>query len=886
MSDADNHVELLVREPTRWHLTPVPASTPVEVSLEAISAKLAPEDASSKSVGAPHRPGLPANARVAPIWTWVGRLTAGRLLLDDHEGEPLTLDLADLQIVDCLKYPVSVAELSAMSGVEDAPQRLARLVAAGKVKLDTPRVVNHAADSASQAAQTLSEESEPGETSDSVVEAPKGSGRFRRMLSTRLRRGQHPVDDQEMERPRATRPATPFETPDEDRIGVHSVWQREIGPLLSLGMLTASAREWNGGELAQRFNIHSPQEEETFFDDLTHGSGPAVLLCSNYVWSLEYNLTIARRAKQVRPGLVVIHGGPSTPKNLHDAELFLKQHGDVADILVRGEGEVALCRVLSALKSSLPRLDVDQLEMIPGLTFIDPTHGATVRTGEPERISDLSTLPSPYLTGVYDHVAPEAWLYSLPIETNRGCPYGCTFCDWGSATLSRIRMFDVDKVLAEFRWAAEHQLLGILLCDANFGITGRDVTIAQGLAEIRREYRTPSVLSFTPAKNTTKHITKILDLVIDAGFLISTAISLQTTDEETLKAVKRSNISTDNYLALAADLRRRGLPIQGDLLIGLPGQTYASYKADVQFFVEHEIAPRSWSLRTLPNAPMNDPEYRARYQIESDAQHIVTTTSTLDVSQRERILALRKVQVIADQFGVFSQIMRLLQWDYDIPLTDFMDRLIDTTTEEPTRFPLITWVIEYFDLFPTCPIGWTSFYSEVADWLACTFDIDVSGSDIVCALNVQQALMPSPGRTFSSTVQLQHDFVSYYTSATNSLYTTGLASVPARPLRDLPPSEFTISSDPLGLCTHGVQLEDDSRDETMLGQFWVGIACTYELESPLRRVSPEFRDIDLASRVLDSTHPERARANGGDGHPLNSTPVTLLETSRRGAAQR
>ncbi len=37
------------------------------------------------------------------------------------------------------------------------------------------------------------------------------------------------------------------------------------------------------------------------------------------------------------------------------------------------------------------------------------------------------------------------------IETNRGCPYGCTFCDWGSATLSRIRKFDLERVVRRAR---------------------------------------------------------------------------------------------------------------------------------------------------------------------------------------------------------------------------------------------------------------------------------------------------------------------------------------------------------------------------------------------------------------------------------------------------
>ena len=44
------------------------------------------------------------------------------------------------------------------------------------------------------------------------------------------------------------------------------------------------------------------------------------------------------------------------------------------------------------------------------------------------------------------------------LETNRGCPYGCTFCDWGSATLSRIRKFDLDRVFAELEWCAQHEV--------------------------------------------------------------------------------------------------------------------------------------------------------------------------------------------------------------------------------------------------------------------------------------------------------------------------------------------------------------------------------------------------------------------------------------------
>ncbi len=82
-----------------------------------------------------------------------------------------------------------------------------------------------------------------------------------------------------------------------------------------------------------------------------------------------------------------------------------------------------------------------------------------MQTAARDRIADLDSLPSPVLTGLFDGFIPAGGERAgLILETNRGCPYGCTFCDWGSATLSRIRQFDLDRVFAELDWCAEHHL--------------------------------------------------------------------------------------------------------------------------------------------------------------------------------------------------------------------------------------------------------------------------------------------------------------------------------------------------------------------------------------------------------------------------------------------
>jgi radical SAM superfamily enzyme YgiQ (UPF0313 family) len=621
------------------------------------------------------------------------------------------------------------------------------------------------------------------------------------------------------------------DAPRAGRIPVYSVWQEKVGPLLSLGMLTAAARCWDDGRLEATFEIRRPEVASSFLADLETRTGPAVLLCSDYVWSIEDNLELARTAKQVCPELVVIHGGPSSPKYADDAARFLAEHGDVADVLVRGEGEQTICELLDVLGAGAGISD--QLSDVAGLTFVSPSTGEVVRTPDRERLADLDALPSPYLIGEFDHIDPAAWHYCVSIETNRGCPYGCTFCDWGSSTMSRIRKFDLDRVVAELEWASKRGIVGVQICDANFGIIERDVDIAATIARLRRETSYPSVVSFTPAKNTIKHLTRIFDEILGADIVIGTAISLQTIDPTTLQLVKRSNISTDAYLSLAADLRRRGQPLEGDLLLGLPGQTYESYRTDLQFFMDHEITPRTWSLRMLPNSPMNEPSYREAHGIRTNQLQIVSETATMTADDRERMRRLRKIQVIAHKYGLLRHVMRYLQWDHGILATTVLEAIAEVTADEPARHPLISWVFEYFDLYPTAAVGWHAFLDEFRRLVQERFGVAES-SALRCVLEVQEAVLPRPGRALPRELDLEHDYLAYATSGTSSLYESGQAGQPDRRLREYPPARAVVTGDPHRICDEGLSFIGDSRDELIEGNFWIGIGYTYELPLEVR----------------------------------------------------
>jgi len=637
-------------------------------------------------------------------------------------------------------------------------------------------------------------------------------------------------------------------TPPEDAIPVYSVFPVETGPPLSLGMLLAAARAH--GDLNEQFELRRVEDPASFFSDMARRPGPAILLLSHYVWSVDHNLELARRARAANPELVIIHGGPSAPKYEAACEDWFEEHRSIADVNVRGEGEVTLVEALSALAASESGLDLARLEAVEGLTFRHPD-GRVVRTPDRDRIVDLNALPSPYLTGEFDHIDPSAWT-EVTLESNRGCPYGCTFCDWGSSTLSRIRKFDIDRVAAEMHWAGERQFNAWAMGDANFGIMSRDVEVTQRVTEVRERWGYPKFVGFNVAKNTTKHLIAIVDEMVRAGIAPMFTLALQTRDEDTLEAVKRSNISSDHYTRLASSLRRRGLPLRADIMLGLPGQTPDSLAGDLQFLIDHEVPARMWITQLLPNAPINDPEYRKEWEVEDDHGVVVATKSFTREDRAEMIL-MRHAYTVFEQFGLLRHVTRHVQWDHDLAILDVLRRVVKVSSDDPGRYPLLNWTMRYFDYFNAPPVGWRSFYDEVRRFLVAEFGVPLTPAlDVV--LELQELLMPELGRTFPATIALRHDYATYYKERTRPLWTTEPAATAGPKLAEYGPARFTVYADPLTRCGVGtINVISDPRNESMTEDFWM--YGHWEMDSPLVVNQPQVagsqRFIGLLEQVPD-----------------------------------
>ena len=100
---------------------------------------------------------------------------------------------------------------------------------------------------------------------------------------------------------------------------------------------------------------------------------------------------------------------------------------------------------------------------------------------------DYSIIPSPYLEGTFEDLFRKYdYKWTPTWETNRGCPFKCTFCDWGSAIASKVRNFEEERLYKEIDYFSEKKIDLVFGADANFGILKRDKNLALKFAENKK----------------------------------------------------------------------------------------------------------------------------------------------------------------------------------------------------------------------------------------------------------------------------------------------------------------------------------------------------------------------------------------------------------------
>lgn len=472
---------------------------------------------------------------------------------------------------------------------------------------------------------------------------------------------------------------------------------------------------------------------------------PAFVGFSNSIWNYEYNLVYAEKLKKRYPGCFIEFGGHHVPPTTEYLEKY-----PFIDVLIHRKGEEAFRDVLIALEGGMEFKD------IPNISFRDG--GVPVQT--PEKAITVSDYPSPYLGGYFDDIIKnKEYRYSCVLESNRGCPYNCSYCDWGELH-SKVRLFPLEKVLAELEWMGENEMEFVYLVDANFGMFERDEIIARKLVELKNTKGYPNRLQVSYAKNNPDRTFRINKLLADNGIGKGATLAMQTLNPEALKIVGRENISLEQYSAQIARYREAGISTYTELILGLPGETKETFCHGLCQILElgQHSSVSAYYCELLPNSRMSSPEFMEKYKIKtvqtslnqyhcevmddtvSGFSNIVVGTDTMSVADWIECNEFSTCVQSFHHFGILQCFAMYINKELGVSYYDFYSALYDYIMEKSSFmrpvFRLVSDVLNGF-VEGTCPLtvtdyrfGKITYPLEEAVFLKCLYDDDEFYSDV------------------------------------------------------------------------------------------------------------------------------------------------------------
>jgi tRNA A37 methylthiotransferase MiaB len=436
-----------------------------------------------------------------------------------------------------------------------------------------------------------------------------------------------------------------------------------------------------------------------------------IVAFSTYVWNHNYNYELARKIKKINPNVLTIFGGPEPA--ITDPDIFRKN--PFMDIVICFEGEITFRNVMLAYESR-------KFDNIPGLLINH--NGEAVSTGDAKRIESLEEVPSPYLSGIFDQLIEDnpGIMWQGTLETSRGCPFACTFCDWGSLTYNKVKKFELQRVYDELEWMAKRNFDWISITDANFGMFAeRDSLIADKIIEVQEKYGSPRSFSVAWAKNQKKEVVDIVKKLLDArGFNQGLTLSVQSLDLDVLENIRRKNMEMSRLNEVFELCEQRNIPTYTELILGLPGETLETWKNNFfeLFKMGNHTGLTVFQAQLLENAEMNllqkklfkitsqpvTDYFAGSYSNEHVVESIDIITGTKDMPF-DQMLDAHIFSWFINTFhinGVSTLLSRLVYQYLGIEYSQFYSELFDFIQQDEWLHGEQEQVREYYRSWMTC----------------------------------------------------------------------------------------------------------------------------------------------------------------------------------------
>ena len=378
---------------------------------------------------------------------------------------------------------------------------------------------------------------------------------------------------------------------------------------LNIGLISAYLKEKFGNKV----EIKLFKSFEKLLGEFRKSSKPDIIGFSSYTWNQELNRHLMNLIISESPKTVIVAGGPHIRTDPDGIKAHLEDFTNI-DYYCMFEGEIPFGNLIEYFlsKEQVVKKNLCDKE-IPGVAYVkDNKLFYPIITNQGRTIIDI---PSPYLSGILDDfLVSNQWLPL--VETNRGCPYACTFCVWGISALDKVRVFPLERSLQEIEYVAERSpAKHWVFADANFGILPRDLDIARKMREIAQKHGKLKWVLIWWAKNSSKHTLEISKIF---GDLVDPLAAVQSLDKTVLKNIKRGNIKINTMTDLLEDWNKENVKVSTDVLVGLPGESLASHLQTLRQSIDYGFSEISTgNITLLPGSEMESKQSRQTFGLKT-----------------------------------------------------------------------------------------------------------------------------------------------------------------------------------------------------------------------------------------------------------------------------
>jgi tRNA A37 methylthiotransferase MiaB len=377
-----------------------------------------------------------------------------------------------------------------------------------------------------------------------------------------------------------------------------------------------------------KFNKYESVEE--IYEEI---SGANIVMFSSYAWNYSIIDTLASFIKRNHPDVITVIGGPHIGTNEPE---FLEQRKPLYDFICKPTkpGEPFMEDLINSYfeNDGKPKIEDISWEM------------RNLQTKNHNINTDISVYEEhfDYLKETLDYAKENKMEPFMIIETTRGCPYKCVYCEWGGGTGTKIIKKDLELVKRDIMALKKAGYRDAYLTDANFGaFEDRDIEIFRFAWHNNFNLTDISTMKSKSLERRKRLIDRWFEIVgrgpethskAEGGtdmwgetefVSVVPTVSIQSISDEAMRISKRVDLSMEDKLELSRHIEKRcreeGFPVPAlELILGMPGSTLEDFYNEVEVIWNF----KAWSsfrhdYMFLPDSELNNVDYKKQHDIKT-----------------------------------------------------------------------------------------------------------------------------------------------------------------------------------------------------------------------------------------------------------------------------